>query len=128
VDWTTQKIFVKTAPRHLAAERSTVNTGASASVTPAPEAPPLQPVYRFVLKEGAMLSSELERWGEMAGWNVRWALDYDYRVEAEADFGHDMEAAIEKVMTAYQARGGLYGVVAKISKSNRVISIERRAS
>lgn len=125
VDWTAQKVFVKNASRSLPSVASTsvrVSEGEASTETSSSVAIP-----RFSLREGEMLSQALERWGDVAGWRVLWGVDYDYRVEVDTDFGHDFEAAVEKVIQAYQARGGLYGVVAKVSKPNRVISIEKRS-
>ncbi|MEF3193240.1 MAG: toxin co-regulated pilus biosynthesis Q family protein [Halothiobacillaceae bacterium] len=111
VDWRARKVLVTRAPQPVAQSVSLVEEPKESSL--------------FTLRQGEMLSGELARWGRLAGWSVRWEVDYDYRIEADATFGTDLIESLRGVINAYQSRGGLYGVVAKVSKSNKVISIER---
>lgn len=122
IDWKTRKIFVKTAPRSLSATHASASHGDGSQIDVTPVPMPKS----YSTRAGEMLSHELARWGEMAGWTVRWGVDYDYRIKVDTRFGTDMIESIKQVMEVYQSRGGLHGVIARISETNKIISIEPR--
>lgn len=91
--------------------------------------PPAADVYApvpptFTLPASPSLKNELSRYADSQGWSLRWNIDHDYRVDVPIPLKGDFYTAVTDLVKAYQALGGMAGVVPRFATSNKVLSIE----
>lgn len=128
------------APMQSLGPQATVSTSSSetiASAVPAQLAPmssldqgtnfsaPLT-TRSSMLPAGSRLSVALERYVRERGWDLRWQIDEDYVLDANLPIpAADLIESVTWVVHAYQSQGGMYGVVPRFARSNRVVVIEK---
>ncbi|MCU1136907.1 MULTISPECIES: toxin co-regulated pilus biosynthesis Q family protein [Stenotrophomonas] len=79
-----------------------------------------------MLPAGSRLSVALERYVRERGWDLRWQIDEDYVLDANLPIpAADLIESVTWVVHAYQSQGGMYGVVPRFARSNRVVVIEK---
>lgn len=79
-----------------------------------------------VLRAGGALSEALSDYAERKGWSLRWMVDDDYMLDADVPIPPmDLVDGVTYVVRAYQAQGGLNGVVPRFARSNKVVVIEK---
>lgn len=69
--------------------------------------------YVYGLMPGRWLKSELERWGEIAGWKVSYQIEQDYKIESKSWFGSDFLTSIDLLEKAYKERGAMVDIAFK---------------
>ena len=78
------------------------------------------------LPAGGTLSEALTSYAERKGWTLRWQLDDDYMLDVDIPIPPmDLIDGVTYVVRAYQAQGGLNGVVPRFARSNKVVVIEK---
>lgn len=78
------------------------------------------------LKAGGRLSDELRAYVKSNGWsNLKWKLDYDYKITAPIPMKGDMITAITNLVRTYQDQGGLMGVSPFFAAGNRTVVIQK---
>lgn len=79
-----------------------------------------------VLRAGGTLSEALSDYAERKGWSLRWQLDDDYMLDVDVPIPPmSLVDGMTYVVRAYQAQGGLIGVVPRFARSNKVVVIEK---
>lgn len=87
--------------------------------------PPLN-IRSSMLPAGTRLSVALDRFVRERGWDLRWQIDEDYVLDANLPIPTaDLIESVTWVVHAYQSQGGMYGVVPRFARSNRVVVIEK---
>lgn len=91
------------------------------------EVAPVAPRYQSEsLPAGGTLSEALTSYAERKGWTLRWQLDDDYMLDVDIPIPPmDLIDGVTYVVRAYQAQGGLNGVVPRFARSNKVVVIEK---
>ena len=91
------------------------------------EVAPAAPRYQSEsLPAGGTLSEALTSYAERKGWTLRWQLDDDYMLDVDIPIPPmDLIDGVTYVVRAYQAQGGLNGVVPRFARSNKVVVIEK---
>lgn len=56
---------------------------------------------KWQAQKGLSLHQVLDGWAKDAGWNVSWETDYDYRLEANAEFTGSFPQAVEEAVNAF---------------------------
>lgn len=117
---------VSVAPTEQA---SAAPAATSVGIVPAQPAPLAVDVYNpapptFTLPAGPSLKGELSRYADSQGWSLRWNIDHDYRVDVPIPLKGDFYTSVTDLVKAYQALGGMAGVVPRFATSNKVLSIE----
>lgn len=89
-------------------------------------APAVQQYQSEVLRAGGTLSEAMTAYVERKGWSLRWQLDDDYMLDVDIPIPPmDLIDGVTYVVRAYQAQGGLIGVVPRFARSNQVVVIEK---
>jgi hypothetical protein len=100
---------------------------ASPDEAPAPAVPEEPDRVRKpgLLPKGKRLSEALAAYVEERGWTLRWNAPDDYVLDVEVPVpAFDLIDGVTWVVEAYQAQGGLPGVVPRFARGNRVVVIE----
>lgn len=80
----------------------------------------------FSVAQGQMLHPSLSDWAAKAGWTVVWNSEFDYRIEASANFSGDfIDAATALVAAMSDARPA---ITVDFYKGNRVIVVSNKSS
>lgn len=105
----------------------TAPTPAAAGDAVVAEAAPAVPRHESeILRAGGTLSEALTQYAERKGWTMRWQLDDDYMLDVDVPIPPmDLIDGVTYVVRAYQAQGGLIGVVPRFARSNKVVVIEK---
>lgn len=100
---------------------------AVAAAAPVASAPPPPPAERpDTLRAGTNLSDALQGYVERRGWEMRWLIDQDYALDVDLPVpSMDLIEGVTWVVRAYQARGGMQGVVPRFHRGNNVVVIEK---
>lgn len=99
----------------------TAPAAAAAAAAPAP-ALMLKPA---VLSKGVRLSSALEAYVKQRGWDLRWQIEEDYVLDADFPIpAMEIIDGVTWVVQAYQAQGGMRGVVPRFARGNNMVVIE----
>lgn len=105
--------------------------GASVSGFPVPPTSPvavapIPDVRPDVLRAGMNLSDALKGYVEKRGWKMRWLIDQDYVLDVDLPVpSMNLIDGVTWVVRAYQAQGGMEGVVPRFAKGNSVVVIEK---
>lgn len=92
----------------------------------APAAPIAPQHPSETLRAGGTLSEALGDYAQRKGWSLRWQLDDDYMLDVDVPIPPmDLIDGVTYVVRAYQAQGGLIGVVPRFAQSNKVVVIEK---
>lgn len=91
------------------------------------EAAPVVPRHQSeLLRAGGTLSEALTQYADRKGWTLRWQLEDDYMLDVDVPIPPmDLIDGVTYVVRAYQAQGGLIGVVPRFARSNKVVVIEK---
>lgn len=113
------------APPSAAAAPAEADDGAVAMPAPAPA--PAAPQYSAeTLRAGSTLSEALTDYAGRKGWTLRWQLEDDYILDVDVPIPPmSLIDGVTYVVRAYQAQGGLNGVVPRFARSNKVVVIEK---
>jgi hypothetical protein len=78
------------------------------------------------LNPGGRLSDELRKYVKAMGWSdLKWNLDYDYKITAPIPMKGDMITAVTNLVKTYQDQGGLMGVTPFFAAGNRTVVIQK---
>lgn len=78
------------------------------------------------LPAGTRLSVALDRFVRERGWDLRWQIAEDYVLDVNLPIpAADLIESVTWVVQTYQSQGGMYGVVPRFARSNRVVVIEK---
>lgn len=88
---------------------------------------PYKPVAsQFSVVAGQMLHPTLAEWASKSGWTVVWESEYDYRIEAGANFSGDFQEAVTAIVTAMsEARPA---ITVDFYKGNNVAVISNKSA
>jgi len=79
----------------------------------------------YTLPSGVLLSDALNTYVKRFGWTLKWSIHDDYRLDAPVPIpAMDVVDGVSYVVKAYQAQGGMKGVVPRFAKPNRVVVVE----
>lgn len=62
------------------------------------------------LPAGGYLRDELRDYANARGWDLKWKLDYDYKINKPIPMAGDVPTAVQNLVNNYQALGGLQAV------------------
>lgn len=124
VDWNRKHLYVgKLSPATTGTPRAIAGV-----MPPTSRAVIQQPLAERpdVLRAGTPLSEALKGYVERRGWQLRWLIDADYVLDVDLPIpSMEMIDGVTWVVRAYQAQGGMQGVVPRFAKGNNVVVIEQ---
>ena len=79
-----------------------------------------------VLRAGTTLAEALADYAQRKGWTLKWQLDDDYMLDVDLPIPPmDVIDGMTYVVRAYQAQGGLQGVVPRFARAINVVVVEK---
>ena len=95
-------------------------SSAAASPMPVPSLAGASPV--FVLNQGDLILTDLQKWARQSGWTVVWQVPEDWQVPNTTTFSGDFQSAVSQVIQALSANGANVHAVFHTANNTVVIS------
>ena len=102
------------------------STGQSSDLSPSTLSQGLTPLQGatpiYLLNQGDLILTDLQKWAKQSGWTVIWQVPEDWQVPNTTTFGGDFQKAVSQVIQALSANGANVHAVFHTANNTVVIS------